>query len=131
MTNTRWQHVAAMTMVVAVLAIAGPAHAQHEGRDHASVAGRWTVSVTGPHGVALRMALQQDKTTVKGTLEDPHGGEFQLAGTFVDRKLTLKGTSGADIELVGEVKADGTMAGTLSGSRGDFEWSAKRAAGSQ
>ncbi len=130
MTYARWGRVAAMAAAVTLLAIAVPVHAQQDKRDHASVAGRWTVSLSGPHKTALQMALEQDKTTVKGSIDNPHGGVFQLTGTFVDRKLALA-TSTSDLELTAELKDDGTLAGMLSGARGDFEWTAKRAAGSR
>lgn len=132
MTHTRWERVAAMVATIALLAVGGSVHAQHEQREQVSVAGRWTMSVSGPHTTTLRLTLEQEETKVKGALENPHGGsDFQAAGTLVGRRLTLTGTSGTDLELSGELKDDGTMAGTLSSARGDLQWVAKRVAGSR
>jgi len=129
MTKTNWRSAATMAAAIALLTLTGSVNAQHDRRDHVSVAGRWMVSIAGPHSMAMRMTLEQDKTMVKGTFEDPHGGELQLTGTFVGRKLVLAVTSGSEMELAGELKDDGTLAGSLSGARGDFEWTAKRTAG--
>jgi hypothetical protein len=97
--------------------------------DRASIAGRWLISAQGPHALSLALTLDQEGTRLTGTLANPHGGaDFPVAGTFADRKLTLAVTSGADLELAGELKSDGTLAGTLSSARGDLEWTAKRAA---
>jgi hypothetical protein len=100
---------------------------QHEKHDSASVAGRWIVSLQGPHSVSMTLVLEQKDTKVSGTLSNPHGGGgFPVAGSFADGKLLMTVTSGSDMEFVGTLKNDGTMAGDVSTARGDMEWTAKR-----
>ncbi len=109
----------------------GSLDAQHdERRDASSVAGRWTLSLVGPHALSMGLVLEQDGTKVTGTLANPHGGgDFPVAGTFADRKLTFSVTSGSDMEFAGALKNDGTLAGEMSSARGDLEWTAKRVSG--
>lgn len=122
--------VAVVTCALGLWAMSATSRAQHASpHDATTVAGQWRVDLAGHHNVSMRMTLEQDKTTIKGTLQDPHGGEMQLTGTFAGHKLALATTSGTEMELAGELREDGTLAGSLSGARGDFEWTATRVKG--
>jgi hypothetical protein len=116
---------------IAALAVTGVAAVQREKQDHQSVAGQWILSAEGgPHPIKIRLGLEQDGTKVTGSVENPHGGsDFRVSGTLVARKLALAAVDGTDLELSGELKDDGTMAGVMSTARGDLEWVAKRAGG--
>jgi hypothetical protein len=127
MTKKSCRIFAAIACAMGLWAMATTSYAQHASpHDAITIAGQWRVDLAAHHNVSMRMTLEQDKTTIKGTLQDPHGGEMPLAGTFAGHKLALAVTSGTEMELAGELKADGTMAGSLSGARGDFEWTATR-----
>ncbi len=126
--HERKVRIIAVTAAIALLTMTALTAAQRERRDEVSIAGSWTLSASGgPHPITIRLVLEQDATNVTGTLENPHGGsDFQVTGKFVGRKLTLTGADGTDLELAGELKDDGTMAGMLSSTRGDLPWIAKR-----
>ena len=110
-----------------------------------SVAGTWTMSA---EGMSLRLVLAQKGKTVTGTLQNPHGGVIPVTGEFAGGQLTFSGSSdtpadgpGAHAEpapgfalsahpiqvsATGTVKADGSLAGSLTSNVGDMTWTAVR-----
>ncbi len=98
-----------------------------------NIAGRWTLTTSpdGPHGAAtMGLVLKQDGRKVTATLTPPHGGEIPLEGEFVDGTLKLstrsQGGEAPHATLTGKLKDNGTLAGYLSGERGDMTWTAER-----
>jgi hypothetical protein len=110
-----------------------------------SIAGRWTMST---EGMSLRLVLAQKGKKVTGTLQNPHGGTIALKGEFTGGQLTFSGSSDgpADarsahaqplpgfaanapalrVSATGTVKADGSLAGSLTSNVGDMTWTAVR-----
>jgi hypothetical protein len=87
-----------------------------------SVTGIWTL--TAEH-FGLKLTLRQDKNTVSGTLDWPHGDPIKLTGRFSGDTLTFAGDSGGDnftihIDSTGMLQTDGTMTGVLKAHFVDF-----------
>ena len=96
-----------------------------------SVAGRWTMTVTGsPHGdVTMGLTLTQDASKVSGTFSSPHG-DMNVAGDFADGRLKIATTGGNEDERIyldARLTADGTLSGIISSPMGDMKWTATRA----
>jgi len=95
------------------------------------VTGTWDLVVKGPsaHGdMTATLELQQEDKEVSGTLT-AHGNTHKLSGEFADGALTLEATDmPADkvLSLRAKLKADGTLAGYLSGPMGDMQWDGKK-----
>jgi|SRR5882672_2299767 len=88
-----------------------------------SVGGTWTLTVEQRIGLALM--LDQEGTTVTGTLDWPHGDPIKLTGQLAGDALTFSGdTSGENftlhIDSIGSLRDDGTLAGTLKAHFTDF-----------
>jgi hypothetical protein len=120
--------------IVLALIAAAPLTAQSSASKPASVAGNWDVSISMQDGtLPATMALALDGKKVTGTFNSEHSGEVPVDGQFVDGRLTFTALvhSGSPqemkIEFAGALKADGTMAGTLSSPMGDMTWTASRA----
>ena len=101
-------------IAAAVLAVAalGASHAHGDGK---SVSGIWTLKV---EGIGLKLELVQEKSTVTGTLDWPHGDPVKLTGAFKDDTLTFAGDSGGEnftihVQSTGTLGADDTMKGTI------------------
>jgi hypothetical protein len=132
---------ASVVMVVVMAMTASSLYARQK-----SVAGTWTMSA---EGMSLRLVLAQKGKTVTGTLANPHGGVIPLKGEFAGGRLTFSGSSSdgpADgpgaatrpapgfaqnahalqISATGTVKADGSLAGSLTSNVGDMTWTAVR-----
>ena len=108
-------------IAAAVLAVAalGAGSVDAKGK---SVTGTWTLTV---EHVGLKLELAQNKNTVTGTLDWPHGDPVKLSGALTGDTLTFAGDSGGDnfslhIDSTGTLKADGTMTGTLKAHFVDF-----------
>jgi hypothetical protein len=115
--NMTRSRLAALVVATAIFA-AGSLHAQQE-----SLAGSWTFSV---EHIALKLVLEQKKSTVTGTLDWPHGDPIQLTGMFADDTLNLSGTSDGEnfdihIDATGMRKPDGTLAGSLRAHFDEFD----------
>jgi hypothetical protein len=111
-----------------IMALAGVSlYAQAE-----NVTGTWTMSVH--EGMSLRLVLAQNGSDVTGTVENPHGGEFEVKGEF--SKGTLKFSCSGDethpiqFSASATLKSDGSLAGILSGTIGDMAWTATRTSAS-
>lgn len=99
--------------------------------DARGVAGVWALTMLS-HQIGLE--LQQDGTALTGTLL-VMGRSVAVEGTFVDGKLDLDGDGkfadrhggeGVPIKIVGRLKDDGTLEGTVKTSRGWEEWTGER-----
>jgi hypothetical protein len=136
--------VAALATALSTLVV-NPLLAQDSNADrHASsqapsVTGRWNASVDSPHGaMSLNLVLEQHGTKVTGSFSHAEGGgEFALEGEFTDGTLKLSATvdgahhggNAVQMTFSATLKADGTLAGNLSGAMGDMTWTAARAKG--
>jgi hypothetical protein len=116
-------------LLLAAALIAGsafvPAH-------DAGVSGTWTMNVQGsPHGDAtMGLVLKQDGTKVTGTFSSGHGPDMDVTGEFKDGQLKIETVEGGDSRIIftAQLKADGTLAGSISSAVGDMRWTASRAA---
>lgn len=126
-----------MTLTVglmsAVLAAIVPMGASHQGEQQASsVAGTWTLTVkgSGAHGdMTASLVLEQEAAKVSGTFS-AHGAEHAVKGEFADGTLSLAtGDGGQHLTFTATLKADGTLAGDVSGPMGDMQWTATRKKG--
>jgi len=112
-------------------------HQQHGHEDQqqaANVAGTWNISL---HGHQVGLVLEQDGTTVTGTLMIM-GKDVAVDGTFSDRALSLTGPAGAvdhageetvPMKLTATLKADGTLDGEMATAKGPMKWTAERLKG--
>ena len=99
-----------------------------------NVSGTWTLSA---EGYVLPMTLHQDGTRLSGTLQGPHG-PFPLVGEFKKGRIHFTGTSDGggirhdddsneiDVAAIGRLQPDGSLAGTMVSTVGDFTWRATR-----
>jgi hypothetical protein len=120
-----------MLMMLLLIAATTGIPAQGENSRSDSVAGEWELVVRGPaaHGdLTATMELMQDGSKVTGTF-GAHGRTHKIAGQFDNRELSLETTdTPADhaLTLTAKLKEDGTLAGYLSSSMGDMQWTASR-----
>lgn len=87
-----------------------------------SITGDWTLSV---EHFGLKLALNQKKSAVTGTLDWPHGNPIKLTGLFADDALLLSGDSTGEnftihVDVDGMRKPDGTFRGTLKAHFDEF-----------
>lgn len=80
-----------------------------------SVTGIWALTV---ETLSLKLTLRQEKNTIIGTLDWPHGDPFKLTGRFTGEMLTFSGDSSGDnftvhIDSTGMLQTDGTMTGVF------------------
>ena len=110
-----------LIFAAAVAVAVGLATGVVDGKEE-SLTGDWTFSV---EHLGLRLVLQQQKSTVTGTLDWPHGDPIKLAGVFADNTLVLSGDSAGEnftvhVDSTGNRKADGSLAGTLKAHFDEF-----------
>lgn len=90
-----------------------------------NVAGMWTLLVTDQGSYA--MVLAQKGKTITGSIDGPHG-LIQLRGEFANGQLKVAGTSQAiQLSATGSLRADGSLAGSITSNVGDMAWTAVRA----
>jgi hypothetical protein len=87
-----------------------------------SVTGIWALTV---EHFGLKLTLRQEKNTVSGTLDWPHGDPIKVTGRFYGRTLTFAGDSGGDnftirIDSTGMLQTDDTMTGVFKAHFVDF-----------
>ena len=117
----------ALLLVVALTGIS----AQEEKTRADRIAGTWELVVRGPaaHGdLSATMELAQEANKVTGTFT-AHGRSHNLGGSFENGELSLETTdTPADhsMSFTAKLKEDGTLAGYLSSSMGDMQWTASR-----
>ena len=136
-----WEEIAVRQMLVKivvltmVLLVFGHMSAQglKTGTDQ-NVSGTWTLSA---EGYVLPMTLHQDGTRLSGTLHGPHG-PFPLVGEFKKGRIHFAGTSDGggirhdddsneiDVAAIGRLRPDGSLAGTMVSTVGDYTWRATR-----
>jgi hypothetical protein len=94
-----------------------------------SVWGKWIMSV---QGMSLNLEMIQNGEKISGTLDSPHG-VIPLTGEFSNGKLSLFGapTESHPRQVVGTatLKADGSLAGSVSVNQMEMSFTAVRAAG--
>ncbi len=105
--------------VVLVITALGTGSVDANGK---SVTGIWTLAV---EHAGLKLTLRQEKNTISGTLDWPHGDPIKLTGRFSGDTLTFAGDSGGDnftihIDSTGMLQTDGTMTGVLKAHFVDF-----------
>jgi hypothetical protein len=92
-----------------------------------TVEGTWTFSVPE---MSLRFVLLQKGNTVSGTLQNPHGSLIHVTGEFSGGRLKFSGSSSEPnpirVSATGNMKADGSLAGNLTSTLGDMDWTAIR-----
>jgi hypothetical protein len=114
-------------VVLLVLALAAPL--AQEQKPSADLSGKWTMRLkTHESEQSLALTLKQTGEKVTGVWATPHASEVDLAGTYAAGKLTLATPEGAEMQVTftGALKADGSLAGTISSAMGDAPWSATR-----
>ena len=130
MTNTFLGSLLCLTLGTALGAHAAPS----QSADTTTVAGTWNVSIIGDHVVPVALVLQQDGSTVTGTLM-LHGRDIPVEGEYRDRSLRVTAAAeGADgvahgfgaLTITGTMKDDGTLSGEVDGSRGRIPMTAER-----
>jgi hypothetical protein len=87
-----------------------------------SVTGIWALTV---EHIGLKLTLRQEKNTISGTLDWPHGDPIKLTGGFSGDTLKFAGDSGGDnftihIDSTGMLQTDGTMTGVIKAHFVDF-----------
>jgi hypothetical protein len=117
-------------MVGKVLALfiflAGVASAAAAQDKPASVAGSWTINVSGDTGNAKQsMTLAQDAGKITGTFKGPRQSGT-IAGTVDGNNIKFHVTAGIPLDYTGTVDGD-SMSGTMSGRGKTGDWKATRA----
>lgn len=131
--------VIAMLTAIAIVGLAGVASAQEPPKPEqkpeekpATIAGNWIMSLEGPQGpMQITMVLVLEEKKVTGSLTSQMG-ETALTGTFEEGKLAFgivfdAGGQAMEIYFAGQLKEDGTLAGSMSGPMGEMPWVAERA----
>ena len=96
----------------------------------AKVTGSWEMSIETPRGTMTQtLTLQQDGSTLKGTLKGQRG-EAPVTGSVTGNKISFTVTRDTPngsftIEYSGTVDGD-SMTGTAHSERFDGKWTAKR-----
>lgn len=99
-----------------------------------NISGTWTLMA---EGYVLPMTLHQDGTRLTGTLQVTHG-PFAIVGECKRGRIHFAGTSDGggirhdddsneiDVAAIGRLQPDGSLAGTMITTVGDFTWRAIR-----
>ena len=118
-----------LSLVITLTGLAG---------DPATVTGTWQMGLQGDHVVPVALVLKQEGTHVVGKILMPSSNgdrhEVELAGEFVDGKLTLASTeevmlrshdgeSKTTLRLSGRLEDDGSLSGTFMDH---MPWTAER-----
>ena len=130
--RTRFVKIAVLTVVLLVFAHVS-AQPLKTGADQ-NVSGTWTLLA---EGYVLPMTLHQDGTRLTGTLQLTHG-PLPIVGEFKKGRIHFAGTSDGggirhdddsneiDVAAIGRLQPDGSLAGTIVSTVGDFTWRATR-----
>ena len=124
-------------IIVLTLVLLARGHVSAQGAKQGAdqnVSGSWTLTA---EGYVLPMTLQQDGTRLTGTLQITHG-TFPIVGEFKKGRIHFAGTSDGggirhddnsneiDVAAIGRLQPDGSLAGTMVTTVGDFTWRAVR-----
>ena len=119
---------------VVLLAFSGSSAQSVKTGSDQNVSGTWTLNA---EGYVLPMTLHQDVTRLTGTLQLTHG-PFAISGEFKKGRIHFAGTSDGggirhdddsneiDVAAIGHLQPDGSLAGTMVSTVGDFTWRAIR-----
>ena len=119
------------SILAACVVIAAMTGVTAQDRAAESIAGAWELVVKGPaaHGdLTATMELEQTGSRVTGSFT-AHGRSHKVAGQYSNRELSLSTTDTADdhsMSLTARLKDDDSLAGYLSSSMGDMQWTASR-----
>lgn len=130
------RQISATIVLATVLPLVVGSVSAHSPKTNADpdVSGIWTLSA---EGYVLPMTLHQEGTRLTGTLEITHGA-FPIAGEFKKGRIHFAGTSDGggirhddnsneiDVAAIGRLQPDGSLAGTMVTTVGDFTWRAVR-----
>ena len=117
-----WISAIALVLILPVTAQEkGPANA-------ASVAGRWNLSMTTPHGpMTMRLEIAVDGKKVSGWMTSDQFGRLPLKGEYVEARLTFVVTAEAgDLTFTGKLKDRDTLVGDMASHAGDLPCLATR-----
>ena len=99
----------------------------------ATIVGKWNVKVEvegsgGHHFPSVVLELEQQGNKLIGNFLIPDHGDLPMEGEFGNGKLILRSTEDAfmKLDITGELKPNGQLAGTLTGTMGDHSWTAER-----
>lgn len=126
--RTRTLAIAALVVTTAVALAAQTSTPKKN--EAPGLTGKWTMTLQTSEGsMTLALTLKQDRNAVTGVWSTPHDTDVPLEGEFKDGALTLASpeTHEMQVSFTGKLKADGSLAGTLSSAMGDMTWTAKRA----
>lgn len=108
---------------------AKPEPPKAEAKAAPSPAGKWTMSIDPGSGpMQLPMEFKIDGKKLTGQLTGPQGEAVNLEGEYADGKVSFSITTpdGMQIAFKGAMKDDGTLAGTMNFTQGEFPWTATR-----
>ena len=116
-------------LMTAVMLVTAMALATTQAADR-TVGGTWQMAIAETP-MSMRMVLAQKGTRVTGTLYNPHSNPIALSGEFENGRFRFFGSSKGgewDYNLagIGELKDDGSLAGSLTSNVGDMKWTATR-----
>jgi hypothetical protein len=111
------RRIVTSALIIGAALQAGPVNAKEK-----SIAGAWTMSV---EHIGLKLVLAQNRRTVTGTLDWPHGDPIKLSGAIAGDTLTFSGDSSGEnftvhLNSTASLQTDGTLAGTLKAHFVDF-----------
>ena len=122
--------VAAAAIVAAPIAAAAQTAAPAQAKPAASVDGKWNMTITGPdgNGINVAVAIKQDGKKLTGTLTGPQG-DVALEGEYAEGKIMFGISIPSDqgpmnIGFAGTMKDDGSLAGMASAPFGEMPWTA-------
>ena len=118
--------VIGITLTVLLVAV-GSAYAQQQTH---GIVGNWEVWIAD-HEVTALLELEQEGHAVSGNFQIPNHGDLFVDGEFNEGVLQLQSVEGSymTLSIQGQVEADGTLMGKLSGDIGEMGWTAHRAEG--
>src|SRR5215470_12601400 len=120
----KWLYV---ILVVGILATSSTFAQQNGSR----IDGRWNVKVSGHPEMSIVLEIKQDGRKLTGNFMIPDHGDLDMVGEFAEGKIQLNSTENAfaQLSLVGNLNADGSLGGNLTSTMGDMNWTATRVAG--
>ena len=119
---------ASLVAALSVVAFTGTALAQ-KAVSADDVAGKWSLSVTSPHGdVLMGLELKAEEGKLTGTLSSDHTGDLPVSGSVEDGTIQLRTTGDAQQISVTAKLQDGKLTGYVSTAMGDMNFTGTRKA---